>query len=169
MSTGIQTCQTKQCGKWLLEIPNKAWPHELERNLPSRGWGRAPLTAFPFRYLSKWANPLLYQVFAQILSLPQGVLLWQPNLNCELLLHLHWYTVLCSVAKSCLTLWDPLGCSRPGSSVHGIFHARTLEWVATSFCRASPQFKDRPHISCLLRCWQILYQWATREALANAQ
>ena len=33
-------------------------------------------------------------------------------------------------AQSCLTLCDPVNCSPPGSSVHGIFQARTLEWVA---------------------------------------
>ena len=35
--------------------------------------------------------------------------------------------------RSCLTLCDPMDCSLPGSSVHGIFQARILEWVATSF------------------------------------
>ena len=34
------------------------------------------------------------------------------------------------VIQSCLTLCDPMGCSPPGSSVHGIFQARVLEWVA---------------------------------------
>ena len=33
------------------------------------------------------------------------------------------------VAQSCLTLRDPMDCSLPGSSVHGIFQARVLEWV----------------------------------------
>ena len=37
------------------------------------------------------------------------------------------------VAQSCLTLSDPMGCSPPGSSVHGIFQARVLEWVAIAF------------------------------------
>ena len=37
---------------------------------------------------------------------------------------------MCSVAQSCLTLSDPMDCSPPGSSVHGILHARILEWVA---------------------------------------
>ena len=32
------------------------------------------------------------------------------------------------VAQSCLTLWDPMDCSLPGSSIHGIFQARVLEW-----------------------------------------
>ena len=39
----------------------------------------------------------------------------------------------CLVAKSCPILCDPMDCSPPGSSVHGIFQARTLEWVAISF------------------------------------
>jgi len=37
------------------------------------------------------------------------------------------------VAQSCLTLSDPMACSLPGSSVHGIFQARVLEWVAIAF------------------------------------
>ena len=41
------------------------------------------------------------------------------------------------VAQSCSTLWDLLGCSPPGSSVHGIFQARILEWVAISSSRRS--------------------------------
>ena len=39
------------------------------------------------------------------------------------------------VAQSCLTLCDPMDCSLPGFSVHGIFQARVLEWVAISFPR----------------------------------
>ena len=41
------------------------------------------------------------------------------------------------VAQSCPTLCDPVDCSLPGSSVHGIFQARILEWVAISFSRRS--------------------------------
>ena len=37
------------------------------------------------------------------------------------------------VAQSCLTLSDPIDCSLPGSSVHGILQARVLEWVAIAF------------------------------------
>ena len=37
------------------------------------------------------------------------------------------------VAQSCPTLCDPMGCSPPGSSVHGILQARTLEWAAVRF------------------------------------
>ena len=37
------------------------------------------------------------------------------------------------VAQSCSTLRDPMDCSLPGSSIHGIFQARVLEWVAIAF------------------------------------
>ena len=37
------------------------------------------------------------------------------------------------VTQLCLTLRDPMGCSLPGSSVHGIFQARVLEWGAITF------------------------------------
>ena len=37
------------------------------------------------------------------------------------------------VAQSCPTLRDPMDCSLPGSSVHGIFQARVLEWAAVAF------------------------------------
>ena len=40
---------------------------------------------------------------------------------------------VCSLAQSYLTLGDPMDCSPPGSSVHGISQARILEWVITSF------------------------------------
>ena len=51
------------------------------------------------------------------------------------------------VAQSCLTLCDPMDCSLPGSSVHRILQARTLEWVAIPFSRESSQFRDWTHIS----------------------
>ena len=37
------------------------------------------------------------------------------------------------VGQSCLTLSDPMDCSLPGPSIHGIFQARVLEWVAIAF------------------------------------
>ena len=42
------------------------------------------------------------------------------------------------VAQSCLTLSDPMDCSLPGSSIHGIFQARVLEWGATAFSDDPP-------------------------------
>ena len=46
------------------------------------------------------------------------------------------------IAQSCLTLCDPIDCSLPGSSFHGILQARVLEWVAISFSRGSSQLRD---------------------------
>ena len=46
------------------------------------------------------------------------------------------------VAQSCLTLCDLMACSLPGSSVHGIFQARVLEWVAISFSREFSRPRD---------------------------
>ena len=48
---------------------------------------------------------------------------------------------------SCPTLCDPMDCSPPGSSVHGIFQARILEWVAISFSRVSSQPRDQTRVS----------------------
>ena len=49
-----------------------------------------------------------------------------------------------SVGKLCPNLCDPLDYSLPGSSVHGIFQARILEWVAISFFRESSQPRIKP-------------------------
>ena len=46
------------------------------------------------------------------------------------------------VSHSVVSLFDPMDCSLPGSSVHGIFQARTLEWVAISFCEESSHSRD---------------------------
>ena len=40
------------------------------------------------------------------------------------------------VAQSCPTFSDRMDCSLPGSSIHGIFQARLLEWVAIAFCKS---------------------------------
>ena len=47
--------------------------------------------------------------------------------------------VLCLVAQSSLIIFDPMDCSLPDSSVHGILQARILEWVALPFSRESSQ------------------------------
>ena len=52
-----------------------------------------------------------------------------------------------SVTQSCPTLCDPMDCSLPGSSVHGIFQARILEWVAIYSSRGSSRPRDRTRIS----------------------
>ena len=67
------------------------------------------------------------------------------------------------VTQSCPTLCDPVGCSLPGSPVHGILQARILEWVAISFSRGSYQPRDRTQVSCI--AGRRFNLWATREVL----
>ena len=52
--------------------------------------------------------------------------------------------LLAESLKACLTLCDPMGCSPPGSSVHGILHARILEWVAMPSSRGSSDPETEP-------------------------
>ena len=64
------------------------------------------------------------------------------------------------VTQSCPTLCDPVDCSLPGSSVHGIFQARVLEWVAIPFPRGSSQPRDRTLVSCITgRFFTIQATW----------
>ena len=78
----------------------------------------------------------------------------------------HYYVYTWSeVVQSCPTCYDPMYCSLPGSSFHGIFQARVLEWVATSFSRRSSQPRVQTQVFCIAgRSFTI---WATREALVQ--
>ena len=77
-----------------------------------------------------------------------------------------WHTIIHSknpiylkmkvlVVQLCLTIFDPRDCSLPGSSVHGIFQASTLKWVAISFSRGI--FQTQGSNLGLPHCRQILY------------
>ena len=64
-------------------------------------------------------------------------------------------------------LCDPMDCSLPGSSLHGILQARVLEWFAISFFRGSSRPRDWTRVSRIpARCFNL---WATREALKTHQ
>ena len=58
--------------------------------------------------------------------------------------------------QSCLTLCDPIDSSPPGSPVHGILQARTLEWVAISFSNA---WKWKVKVKSLSRVWLVATSW----------
>ena len=65
--------------------------------------------------------------------------------------------------SSCQTLCDPMDCSLPGSSLHGILLARVLEWVAISFSTGSSQPRVQTRVSCIPgRRFNL---WATRRSL----
>ena len=69
---------------------------------------------------------------------------------------------VCTVTQSCLTLCNPVDCSPPGSSIHGIFQAGILEQIPIFYSRGSSQPRDQTHVSCIGK--QILYHCATWEA-----
>ena len=75
-----------------------------------------------------------------------------------------WLNLRCVcvlVTQSSPTLWDPMDCGPPGSSVHGILQARILEWFAISSFRGSSQPSDRTWVSCIIGRFFTI--WATRE------
>ena len=71
--------------------------------------------------------------------------------------------------QSCLTLYDPMDCSPPGSSVHGILQARVLKWVAISFSRGSSWPRDQPCIFCVSYFGSWIYLWSLRIYFAVVQ
>ena len=98
-----------------------------------------------------------------------GNLSFQVNLWCQIPHYKHQAPLVFFHSKQCteclhprhcsrylwsvvLTLCDPMDCTSPGSSVHGILQARMLELVAISFSRASSQLRDQTHGSCIGRC-----------------
>ena len=73
----------------------------------------------------------------------------------------HIHICSCSVPKSYLTLCDPMDYSLPGSSVHGIFLARILEWVVMPSSRGSSRPRVRTCISCISTAHTCIYVCAS--------
>ena len=69
---------------------------------------------------------------------------------------------VCVCAQSCLRVCNPVDCSLPGSSTHGIFQARILEWAAISSSRGSSGHRDQTLVSCI-SCTgrRIHHHWET--------
>jgi len=79
---------------------------------------------------------------------------------------LNWLCML--LAQLCLTVCDPKDCSHPGSSVHGIFQGRILEWVAISSSRGSSQPRDQIPISCVsCIAGRFFTHWAIKEPFST--
>ena len=96
---------------------------------------------------------------------PRTLILAAINLSFKILDRLYPPCGVCLVAQLCPTLCDPMDCSPPGSSVHGISQARILEWVAISFSRGSSQPRNRTSVSRIAGGFFTI--WATREALCG--
>ena len=71
-------------------------------------------------------------------------------------------------AQSCPTLCDPLDCSLPGSSVHGILQARILEWVAMPSSRGSSQPRDQTEVSSTLWADSVPSEPSGKPSVYNA-
>ena len=72
------------------------------------------------------------------------------------------HNIVCLVAQPCPTICDPMDCSLPGSSVHGI--SRQEHWSGQgSFARGSSWLRDRTWVSCV--AGRFFTPWATRETL----
>ena len=81
------------------------------------------------------------------------------GVGCHFLLQCMKVKSKSEVAQSCLTLSDPMDCSLPGSSVHGIFQARVLEWSAIAFSHSVSCRWIKPWILSLGNRFYLYYQW----------
>ena len=79
--------------------------------------------------------------------------------------YLAYVGVYVLVAQLCLTLYHPMDCSPPGSSVHGILQARILDWVAIPLSKGSSQPKNQTR--GLLHWRQILYHLSHQGSLIH--
>ena len=170
-------------------MSNSLWPHELQHTRLSCPL-LSPWVYSNSSPLSQWYHPSHPLSFpsppAFNLSQHQGIFQWVGSSHQEVkvlelqlqhhsskkpdssLLSLFMLSLLCyinsihfSVAQSCPILCDPMDCSLPDSSVHGIFRVRLLEWVAISFSRGASPSRDWTHLSCIGRqmdSWPLSHQ-----------
>ena len=101
---------------WLAELPRVSWRLSLQFQAVSP-------SLFP-QWLDWW-DPFSYSTENSFYLLKVILLLEVVH--------------ACSVSQLCPTICNPMDCSLPGSSVHGILQARILEWIAISFSRGSLQ------------------------------
>ena len=107
-----------------------------------------------------WINSHTFYVCAQ--SCHPFAATW---MDLEITISNLMFAAAAAAAKSlqlCPTLCDPIDGSPPGSSVHGIFQARILEWVATPFSQGSSWPRDWTHVSCVsCIAGRFFTHWAT--------
>ena len=121
-----------------------------------------------FSWSVKWISYTHAYIHSLLDSLPTQVITEYgvefPVLSSRLLLVIcfTYQSVKVSAVRSCPTLCDPMDCSPPGSSVHGILQARILEWVAIPFSRGSSRPRAQAKISCI--AGRLFTIWATGAA-----
>ena len=90
--------------------------------------------------------------------------------GCHFLLQVMKMKSESEVAQLCLTLSNPTDCSLPGSSIHGIFKARVLEWGAIAFSKGGNRRKERYDSKIArVRVWDIIYDVTALEISATRQ
>ena len=144
--------------EWLTHTPLQK---ELEKQAP-----QSPAQFFSFFQTSKfpemlWPQGHHFSYFSEIYFLCCKSI-WHIQFSwAHSVCFLPWYVFISHSVV--LALSDPMDCSPPGSSVHGLLQARILEWVATPFSRGSSQPRDGTWVSCMAGRFFIV--WATREDL----
>ena len=109
-----------------------------------------------FHQLSQ--ESFIYKIMYNLKYLLRNLKTWEITFNKK---------YCCLVAKWCPTLCNPMGYSLTGCSIHGIFQARILDWVAISFYRGLPDPGIKPESMSSPVGRQILYHWATRYLLIS--
>ena len=152
-------------GQWI--CPVRAWHFALPINALPKGHSLLFYPNLPSSSAAFFPPKLLVQVPKSPWSLLKPEAEHLPHMI-YFQMHGHDYFSLCPymcvclITQLCLTLCDPLDCSPPGSSVHGIFQIRLLEWVAISFSGGSSEPRDWPCISCMKG--GLFTHWAIGEA-----
>ena len=164
------TCEMAEPGCWTQAKPKKITLNALERWWTQEGeWERVcDLVGSPYcPYPSKYNQTSWYMANEWSLWSPQkqahcqglGKMGWGLSstpygcgAQCCIFKRMLTTRLLCAKSfQSCLTLCDPMDCSPPGSSVHGILQARILEWVFLQ--GILPMQGSKQHLLCLLH-WQ---------------
>ena len=86
------------------------------------------------------------------------------GVGCHFLLHCIKVKNESEVTQSCQTLRDPVNCSLPGSSVHGIFQARVLEWGAIAFSNICITYTkyNAYRLKCIVTTYREIIRNATQ-------
>ena len=150
------------CRRILYQLSHQGSPRILEWVVypfsrgSSQPRSRTGVSYIMGRFFTNWATREARMVLSKTLT--SFLYMWVSSFNNSIC----WKESESEVAQSCPTLCDSKDCSLPGFSVHGIFQARILEWVAISFSSVSSQPRKQTWVSCIEG--RFFTNWATREA-----
>ena len=122
-------------------------------------WTMRPRTEWNSWWAEEMINPLGWTEDAGLCRSRERVCLLGYHKNGQLRVALTCITIAVLVTQSCPTLCDPMDCSPPGSSVHGILQAWILEWDAIPFSKGFSQPRDQTWISYI--AGRFFTIWAT--------